>query len=504
VLSVLNVEKRFGAVTALKDASLQLMPGEIRALLGANGSGKSTLVKILGGLVARDAGGILLDDKPLRIGSPRDSRSHGIAVAYQDLSLVPMLDVEDNILLGMEPRSAIGLMERKKAREAAFALLDRLKADFSPRSFLTVLDAAQLGQIEIAKAFAWKAPYLLLDEATASLHIEQVKVLIDVLKEMRDAGTAILFVSHRLDEVFSLCQSATIFRGGESVASVALSDVDHADLAFFMTGKRLERHERRSVAGNCDDSAPVLVARGIKAPPKVNGVTIELHPCEIVGLGGLQGQGQSEFLKAIYGAIPFDEGSVEVLGSPRRFRSPSDALHHGLGFIPGDRDREGILPIRSVTENIFLSKMSLSSLVGRIRPRKLLEGARDIISKLSIVVGSPSHPARSLSGGNQQKLIVGRWLLVSPKALLLDDPTKGVDIGARREIHELLRAMARDGTAILISSSENEELLALADRIYVFYEGRIVEELTGDRRTEENLVSAMLGIGGSATEGVAS
>jgi ribose transport system ATP-binding protein len=494
VLSVLNVGKRFGAVTALKNASLQLMPGEIRALLGANGSGKSTMVKVLGGLVARDAGEVLLDGTPLRIGSPRDSRRHGIAVAYQDLSLVPMLTVEDNIMLGMEPRAGLGFMERARVRDTALRLLGRLNAGFSSRTFLTVLDASQLGQVEIAKAFAWKAPYLLLDEATASLHHEQVKVLFDVLKEMRDAGTAILFVSHRLDEVFALCGTATILRSGESVASVKLAEVDHADLAFHMTGKRLERQEKRACVSDHLDARPVLATRDLSVTPKVNKVSITAHPCEIVGIGGLQGQGQSEFLKAVYGAMAFDGGSVEVNGSPARFRSPSDALHHGLGFIPGDRDREGVLPIRSVTENIFLSRMSLNRLARRIRPRRLLEGAREIIAKLSIVVGSPNHPARSLSGGNQQKLIVGRWLLISPKALLLDDPTKGVDIGARREIHELLRAMAREGTAILISSSENEELLALADRIYVFYEGRIVEELTGERRTEENLVSAMLGI----------
>jgi ribose transport system ATP-binding protein len=498
VLSVLNVGKRFGAVTALKNASLQLMPGEIRALLGANGSGKSTLVKVLGGLVARDTGQVLLDEKQLRLGSPRDSRRHGIAVAYQDLSLVPMLTVEDNIMLGMEPRAGLGFMERARVRDTALRLLGRLNAGFSSRAFLTVLDASQLGQVEIAKAFAWKAPYLLLDEATASLHHEQVKILFDMLKEMRDAGTAILFVSHRLDEVFALCETATILRGGESVASVKLADVDHADLAFHMTGKRLERQEKRVCVSDHLDAKPVLATRDLSVTPKVNGVSLNAHPCEIVGIGGLQGQGQSEFLKAVYGAMPFDGGCVEVNGSPARFRSPSDALHHGLGFIPGDRDREGVLPIRSVTENIFLSRMSLSRLARRIRPRRLLEGAREIISKLSIVVGSPNHPARSLSGGNQQKLIVGRWLLISPKALLLDDPTKGVDIGARREIHELLRAMARDGAAILISSSENEELLALADRIYVFYEGRIVEELTGERRTEENLVSAMLGIHAAA------
>jgi ribose transport system ATP-binding protein len=455
--------------------------------------------------VARDSGRILMEDKPLAINSPRDSRRHGIAVAYQDLSLVPMLSVEDNIMLGMEPQGRVGFMEREKVRKTALDLLGRLSADFTPNTFLTVLDASQLGQVEIAKAFAWKARYLLLDEVTASLHHDQVKVLFEILREMRDAGTAILFVSHRLEEVFDLCDVATILRGGESVASVKLSEVTHSDLAFHMTGKRLEKTEQQpAAAAAVRESKPVLAARDIALPPKVKGVSLEIHPGEIIGLGGLQGQGQSEFLKAVYGAIHHSAGTLDVAGNRVHFRSPADALRHGLGFIPGDRDREGVLPIRSVTENIFLARMALTGLVRRIRPRRLLEGAREIIGKLSIVVDHPSNPARSLSGGNQQKLIVGRWLLISPKVLLLDDPTKGVDIGARREIHVLLRQMAQSGTAILISSSENEELLALANRIYVFYEGKIIEELAGERRTEENLVSAMLGIDRSGSKGAAS
>jgi ribose transport system ATP-binding protein len=502
VLSVLEIGKRFGAVTALKNASLQLMPGEIRALLGANGSGKSTLVKILGGLVARDSGRILLEDKPVAIRSPLDSRRQGIAVAYQDLSLVPMLSVSDNVMLGREPRGAMGFMQRDAVRKAAFELLGRLRADFSPTTFCNVLDASQLGQVEIAKAFAWKAPYLLLDEVTASLHHEQVEVLFEILKEMRDAGTAILFVSHRLDEVFSLCAAATILRGGESVASVVLDGVSHEDLAFHMTGKRLERSEAAEASARTSrETRPVLAVRDVVVPPKVKGVSLEVHAGEIVGLGGLQGQGQSEFLKAVYGAAVHSAGTIEVDGTAVRFRSPADALRRGLGFIPGDRDREGVLPIRSVTENIFLARMALTRLFGRIRPRRQLDDAKEMIRKLSIRAGSPAHPAKSLSGGNQQKLIVGRWLLVSPTILLLDDPTKGVDIGARREIHVLLRQMARDGCAVLISSSENEELLALADRLYVFYEGRITEELAGDRKTEENLISSMLGVRSARTAG---
>lgn len=495
MLSVRSVRKSFGAVVALKDANLELMPGEIRALLGANGSGKSTLVKILSGLVSKDGGQILLDGRPLSIDSPLDSLRAGFATAYQDLSLVPRFTVAENIALGREPRGRAGLIERREVLETARGILERLKAEFSPDTFASVLDASQLGQVEIAKAFAWKARYLLLDEVTASLHHEQVRVLFKLLKEMAAAGAAILFVSHRLDEVFQLCDTATILRGGQTVASVKVSEVDHTDLAFHMTGKRLDRAQvKKTSTLSAVGAEAVLAVENLTVMPKVKGVTLHVNAGEVVGLGGLQGQGQSEFLQAVYGAAARSGGVVKLNGREVHFRSPAEALRHGLGFIPGDRDRDGVFPVRSVTENLYLAKLALRPLARIINPQELLQGARELIQRLGIVAGGPNHPARSLSGGNQQKLIVGRWLAVSPKVLILDDPTKGVDIGARLEIHEILRRMAQAGTSVLISSSEVEELLALADRIYVFYEGRIVEELSGDQRSEQNLISAMLGV----------
>lgn len=502
MLSVRNVQKRFGAVVALKDANLEVMPGEIRALLGANGSGKSTLVKILSGLVAKDSGDILLNGKPLVVNSPINSLQAGIATAYQDLSLVPRFTVAENIALGREPKGRVGLVERKVVLETALEILEHLKAEFSPDTFSSVLDASQLAQVEIAKAFAWKARYLLLDEVTASLHHDQVKVLFELLSQMKAASTAILFVTHRLDEVFQLCDTATILRGGETVASVKTAEVNHADLAFHMTGKRLDRVQAKKTASLASENAAALLSvEKLEVIPKVKGASIHVSAGEIVGLGGLQGQGQSEFLQAVYGAIPRSGGSVRLEGREVQLRSPADAIRRGLGFIPGDRDREGVFLVRSVVENLYLARLALQRLFRLVRPHELLQGAHELIQRLSIVTGSPKHPARSLSGGNQQKLIVGRWLAVDPKVLILDDPTKGVDIGARLEIHEILRRLAQKGTAVLISSSEDEELLALADRIYVFYEGKIVEELNGDQRTEGNLIAAMLGVRHTCSQG---
>ncbi len=453
-------------------------------------------MKILGGMVEEDSGEILLDGKPLSIRRPMDSRRLGIAVAYQDLSLVARMTVEDNVLLGREPRGPIGFVDRKEKRRITEELLDLLQADTRPEALVKDLDSSTLGLVEIAKALAWKPRMLLLDEVTASLHKDQVERVFGLLKRLKGEGIAILFVSHRFEEVFQLCDAATILRSGETVTSVKIAQVDEDELVFHMTGKRPEKAELvKEPAAISERMQPLLSVSDLSVPPRVRSVTMEAYPGEIVGIGGLQGQGQAEFIRAVYGAAPFQEGTVELEGAQVRFRSPSEALRHGLGFIPGDREREGILSVRSVTDNLYIAQLALRSIVRTVRPRRLVAGAREMIRALKIVVGSPLHPANSLSGGNQQKLVVGRWLMARPKLLLLDDPTKGVDITSRREIHGLLRQMARDGTTVIISSSENEELLAVSDRIYVFYEGRIVEELSGEERTEERLVTAMLGVG---------
>ena len=497
LLTARSVRKRFGAVVALRDASLDVAPGEIRALLGANGSGKSTLVKVLGGLVAKDGGHVALDGRHIEISGPRQARAHGIAVAYQDLSLIPRLTVADNVSLGNEPRRALAFADRRGIYRVAEEVLGRLEARFPPDALVSVLDASELAQLEIAKALACRPRHLLLDEVTASLHRHQVEVLFSLLRELRQEGTGILFVSHRLDEVFELCDAATVLRGGEAVASVRIADVDHAELAFLMTGKRVGLGRTHPAGASVPrDAVPLLVVDDLHVPHRVRGASIRIGAGEVVGLAGLHGQGQSELLRAIHGAIPFTRGRVQVAGVQVDLKSPADAVRHGIGFVPGDRDRDGVLPARSVEENLFLAKMASGRMARRIRPGALRAGAKEMIEKLDIVAGGPGHPARSLSGGNQQKLVVGRWLAMDPAILILDDPTKGVDIGAREEIHGILRSLADKGTGILIASSDSEELLALADRICVVYEGAIVAELRGDQRTEERLVAAMLGVEG--------
>jgi ABC-type sugar transport system, ATPase component len=493
---MLNTDKRFGAVTALRGASLNLMPGEIRALLGANGSGKSTMVKILGGMLKPDGGTITLEGEPLWIHSPRDSRRNRIAVAYQDTSLVPQLSVTDNIMLGQELHKKAGFCANADMRQRVCKLLQLLKIELSPEILVGNLDPAMQSMIEVLKALAWEPRYLILDEVTASLHHDQVKRLFELLREKQRQGLGILFVSHRFEEVFSLCETATVLRGGETVqSSIELSQVNAGDLVYFMTGQYPEKSQQTSCEERVAvESEPILTLKDVYVGKVVNGVSFQVHKGEIVGFGGLQGQGQAELLRAITGAIPFKKGEIRFQDKPVHFKSPSEAVHSGIGFISGDREREGILQIRPVSENLFLAKFALGRIGSIVHSGKLKSGAQAIIERLKIVAGGPGLPANSLSGGNQQKLIVGRWLMLKPKLLLLDDPTKGVDVNARREIHKLLEQMAADGTTIIISSSDNEELMAVASRILVFYEGKIAAELCGEEKTETRLVSAMLGV----------
>ena len=495
MLQVLNIAKHFGAVTALKDASLIVEPGEIRALLGANGSGKSTLVKVLGGLVDPDQGQVLLDGSPVSIQSPVDSRRLGISVAYQDLSLVSRLSVAENIMLGNEPRQRGGLVSMESLQREASRVLEMLGTHIAPETLVIDLDPSTLSLVEVAKALAWKPRILILDEVTASMHHQEVQRLFALLKQLKGEGLATIFVSHRLDEVFALCDTTTVLRGGESVAALDLSEVDEAGIVYQMTGKQVQAEKREAQPSLLEaEQPPYLVVRDLVVQNRVKGVSVKAFPGEIIGIGGLVGQGQTEFLRAIYGAIPYQAGEVQVDGKAVSFRDPSSAVHNQWGFLSGDRERDGIFPDRPVSENLFLARLSLKHLVNTVSPARLRKGAQEMIEKLRVIAGSTNHPANSLSGGNQQKLIIGRWLMTNPRLLILDDPTKGVDISSRREIHDLLREMTRSGTCVLISSSDDEELLAIADRIYVFYEGQIVEELYGENRTHEQLVTSMLGV----------
>lgn len=490
-----GIDKRFDAVVALKGASLHVEPGEMRALLGSNGSGKSTMVKVLAGLVKPNAGEILFDGEPVTIRSGVDSRRHGIATAFQDLSLVPTMTVQDNIMLGNEPKGKLGMVDQKKSLSEVNALLKRFHIDCDPNAFVQTLMPSTQSMLEVAKAVYMKPRLLLLDEVTASLHHDEIKVLFGVLREIKAQGTAIIYVTHRMSEIFEICDTATVMRGGETVAEVSTGEITLDEIVFHMTGQRpdaKDTYETEEIGNEGRDI--VLDVENMAIFPKVKDISFKAYKGEIIGICGLEGQGQPEFIRAILGMLHPEEGTIRYMGKEVHFRSPADAVNNNIGFISGERNTEAMFPARSVEENIFASRAAKGALFKYLTAKTVRNFAQTAVDSYNIKVGSLKHPASSLSGGNQQKLVVARWIAMNPTLLLLDDPTKGVDIHSRREIHKILRQCAEEGMTVILSSSESEELLDIADRVYVFYEGRVSGMLSGAAKTPERMVAAMMGM----------
>ncbi len=488
-----GIDKRYDAVVACEGASLQVRPGEIRALLGSNGSGKSTMVKILAGTVKPNGGEILFDGVPVTINSGFDARHLGIATAFQDLSLIPTMTVLDNILLGVEPKGKWGTVDQTKALGDVQALLARFHIDCDPEVYVQTLMPSMQSLIEVAKAVYQRPRALLLDEVTAALHRDEVQLIFDVLRELKDEGTAIIYVTHRMNEIFEICDTATIMRSGETVAHVNTDEVTLDEIVFYMTGQRPDAEELHE-APHADGAELVIEVEHMALFPKVRDISLKAYKGEIVGIGGLEGQGQPEFIRALLGMTRPDDGRIVFQGEEVHFRSPADAVYHNIGFISGERNREAMFPDRSVGENIFAGRAAKGALFKYLTSKTVRDFAQAAVEKYNIIVGSVRHPASSLSGGNQQKLVIARWIAMNPTLLLLDDPTKGVDIHSRREIHRILQQSADEGMTVILSSSENDELLEIADRVYLFYEGRVSGVLSGAAKTPERLVAAMMGM----------
>ena len=495
------IEKRFDAVVALNGAHLQVEPGEIRALLGSNGSGKSTMIKVLAGLVNPNSGEILIDGNQVEIHNGQDSRRLGIATAFQDLSLVPTMSVRDNILLGNEPCNKFGVVDKKAGDAIIDALLKRFHIDCDPNAYVQTLMPSVQTMLEVAKAVSLKPRLLLLDEVTAALHYDEIEVLFSVMRELKEEGVAMIYVTHRMNEVFQVCDTATIMRSGETITEGKMSDFTLDDIVYYMTGQRPDKETTAAAHSFEEKNGEIrLDVKDLAVFPRVRDLSMRAYKGEIIGIGGLQGQGQSEFIRALLGAEPIQSGTIEYDGKQVAFKSPTQAVKDGMGFISGERNREAMFPVRTVEENILAGKVAKGKLFAYMTPKSNHAFANNAVEKYNIKIGALDHPASSLSGGNQQKLVVARWIAMQPKLLLLDDPTKGVDIHSRQEIHRILRQCADEGMTIIISSSESEELLSVSDRIYVFYEGCISAVLEGPTKTPEMLVAAMMGMTGSSTE----
>jgi ribose transport system ATP-binding protein len=494
LLEARRVGKRFGAVVALSDGRLTVDKGEIHALIGANGCGKSTLCKVIAGAVAPDAGEIVLGDGPARFRSPREAERAGIALFYQELSLIPQLSVAANIGLGREPRTGLGFVDRARLRDEAAALIalfagvagpeltaDAVVADLTP-------DLRQI--VEILKVLARRPRLMIMDEATAALDGRQAERLFEILRARKAEGVSTLMISHRLDEVFAVADRITVMRGGATVAELATADTDRDTLVRHMIGGAAVHPaaQRRRPAAS---AAPRLAAENV-ANARLRGVSLAVAPGEIVGLGGLQGQGQSALLQGLFGALPFSAGRVAIESEAVVLARPADAIRRGLAYVSGDRGRDAALAGRSIFENLAAALLVRERRT-IVRPRELAPRLTQVAESLKTKYAGLDAAIGTLSGGNQQKVFIARWLAAAPRVLLLDDPTKGIDLGAKADLLAIMRRLADEGASILLYSSEDAELLEWCDRVLVFNAGRVVAELTGETLDHFHLTRAAYG-----------
>jgi ribose transport system ATP-binding protein len=500
-LEMHDVHKRYGGVVALNGASLSAERGEVHALLGANGSGKSTLNKILTGIVEPDRAQLSMAGQPLTISRPQDAHQHGIAAVYQELSLVPDLTVAGNIALAFESTTA-GFLRPAAIRRRATDVLERFRPAFHGRQLPVDTPVAKLSPgeqqiVEICKALARDPEILVLDESTASLYSGQVEVLFSVVRQLREQGVLVVFTSHRMGEIFDVCDRATVLRGGEVAGSVDLADAGEGDLVELMVGERAGAAEAvgEMISEEAEQRPVVLEVAGLTTDG-LEDISLEVREGEVLGLGGLAGQGQSELLFALFGAERIRAGDLRLRGEQLRVTRPRHAVRAGIALVPGNRGREGLLPVRPILENLTVPSMLERSRLGTLSQRRETAAARSAVAQLSIKIGALTDTVSTLSGGNQQKVVVGKWLLNEPRVVLLDDPTKGIDVRAKEELYEVIARLTAEGVAVILNSSDDEELLGLSHRILVFFEGRVVDELAGEDRTRDRLVATSMQVAG--------
>ncbi len=493
ILEMTDIRKSFGTIPVLKRAGFSLCKGEIHALMGGNGAGKSTLMKILTGVYTRDGGAVVIDGHPVDIRNAADAERAGVAMIFQEFSLVPTLTVAQNIFLKREPRFVgTPFINGTEMVRRSRAILQELGVDIDPDALVSSLSVGYMQIVEIAKALSKKARILVMDEPTSSLSEAETSALFDLVRRLRASGISIVYISHRMAEILTLCDRVTVMRDGETVMTADCADLSVARIVEAMLG-----------AGNATafawkdrhvpaDARPVLQVRNLRLAKRIEDVSFEIREGEIVGLAGLMGSGRTEIAETLFGRRRAVSGEVLFDGAP--VTSQSDAIARGMALVPEDRRKFGLVLDHSVRDNIILPNLHLFTRYFLVQDAVALQTVQDTIRDLSIKTDGPDKLARLLSGGNQQKIVIGKWLARAPKLLILDEPTIGVDIGAKSEIVATVRAMADKGMAVLIISSELEELMAITDRILVLHAGRISQDMNRrDVATEEELHHAIQG-----------
>ncbi len=492
LLRMEHISKAFPGVVALVNAHLSVNRGEVHALVGQNGAGKSTLIKILTGAHRRDSGNIIFDGRAVDFQSPQQAQNNGISTIYQEINLVPFRSVAENVFMAREPRRW-GFIDWRKMRAETTTLLERLSVSIDVTQPLMNYNIAIQQMVAIARAISFKSKLVVMDEPTSSLNEREVETLFTIIRQLKADGVSVIFVGHRLDELYTICDRVTIMRDGRTVDVREMKGLPKVELVAKMLGKELgevRQHGQTSfeVGQHHTDQKVLLEARGLRRGRALQGANVDVHAGEIVGLAGLLGSGRSEVARAVFGADPIEDGDIRVEGQQVHFHSPAVAIHAGIGFCPEDRKKDGIIPYLSVRENLTLAALPMLSRNGIVSREKQQEVVDQFIRRLGIKTAGPEQKIRELSGGNQQKVLLARWLCLNPKLLILDEPTRGIDVGAKAEIQALIEELAEKGLGVLMISSELEELLEGSDRLVVLRDGQTVASL---KREEINLHTVM-------------
>lgn len=492
LLSIEKLCKSFPGVKALQNVDLHLQAGEVLSIIGENGAGKSTLMKILAGVQPQDSGRILIDGQPVRFANTRESMEHGVLLIHQELNLCGNLNVEQSIFLGREPRWGWnGLIKSREIHRRSKKYLERVGLAISPKTIVDKLSISKQQMVEIAKALSVDARVLIMDEPTSSLSMKESESLFELIESLRDQGVAIIYISHRLAEVKRLSDRVTVLRDGENAGELSGDEITHENMVKMMVGRDVSQLYARTTSQPGEELLQVEELSTSAWPNEK--VSLSVRSGEIVGVAGLVGAGRSEILQAIFGVDPKRTGVIRVDGHTANMESPLEAIGRGLALVPEDRKLHGLLIDMTVRNNIGLPGLSRFATLGMANLSRQKRDSLEMRDRLRIKSPSDLQIAKFLSGGNQQKVVIGKWLAMNPKVLLMDEPTRGIDIGAKQEIYQLMEQLVAEGMGILVVSSELEEVMGISDRILVMHEGRISGELSREQFDEESIMALATG-----------
>ena len=499
LLDIKGLEKTFPGVRALKGVNLTVNKGEIHALMGENGAGKSTLLKVLTGIYQKNGGTICFDGEEINARTPIEANEKGISTIYQELNLVLFQTVYENLFLGREPRTKFGSIDRKAMISEAKRILEELGIEIDVTRPLKNYSTAIQQMVAIARAVSINAKLVIMDEPTSSLDTHEVQVLFRIIRQLKSKGISVIFISHKLDEIFEICDRLTVFKDGEYVGDYDIGELNQLKLISLMVGKDTVELERNKQGYEFANAKVIAEMKDIRQGMRLNGINIEIKQGEVVGLAGLLGSGRTELAQVLFGSGMPDNGEIFWWGEKAGIHSPADAIKKGMGFCTEDRKTEGIIPHLSVRENITIALLPKLNSFGFVKTKEQDEIVRSYIDRLKIKTPTPEQAICNLSGGNQQKVLLARWMCMNPKLMILDEPTRGIDVGAKAEIEQLIQEFSKSGISVLMISSEIAELERNCDRIIVMREGRVIGELAGDQISQDKVMETIAR--GSESEG---